>query len=34
MPSDIVLDRMERIYNAHKKLPAPEGISRAVGDKV
>ena len=25
---------MECIYNAHKKLPAPEGISRAVGDKV
>jgi len=34
MPSDLVLDRMERIYNAHKKLPTPEGISRAVGDKV
>ena len=34
MPSDLVMDRMERIYNAHKKLPEPEGISRAVGDKV
>ena len=34
MPSDLVMDRMERIYNAHKKLPDPEGISRAVGDKV
>lgn len=34
MPSDLVMDRMERIYNAHKNLPKPEGISRAVGDKV
>ena len=34
MPSDLVMDRMERIYNAHKKLPEPEGISLAVGDKV
>ena len=34
MPSDLVMDRIERIYNAHKKLPSPEGISRAVGDKV
>ena len=34
MPSDLVMDRMERIYNAHKKLPEPEGKSRAVGDKV
>ena len=34
MHSDLVMDRMERIYNAHKNLPKPEGISRAVGDKV
>ena len=34
MPSDLVMDRMERIYKAHKKLHEPEGISRAVGDKV
>ena len=34
MPSDLVMDRMECIYNAHKNLPKPEGISRAVGDKV
>jgi len=34
IPSDLVMDRMERIYNAHKNLPKPEGISRAVGDKV
>ena len=34
MPSDLVIDRMERIYNAHKNLPKPEGINRAVGDKV
>ncbi len=33
MPSDTVVDRMGRIYSAHKKLPAPEGLSRAVGDK-
>ncbi len=33
MPSDTVVDRTERIYSAHKKLPAPEGLSRAVGDK-
>ena len=34
MPSDLVMDRTERIYSAHKKLPTPEGLSRAVGDKV
>jgi len=34
MPSELVMDRMERIYNAHKNLPKPEGICRAVGDKV
>ncbi len=34
MPSDLVMDRTERIYSAHKKLPAPGGLSRAVGDKV
>jgi len=34
MPSDLVMDRTERIYSAHKKLPAPDGLSRAVGDKV
>ena len=34
MPSDLVIDRMERLYSAHKKLPTPEGLSRAVGDKV
>jgi len=34
MPSDLVMDRMERIYTAHRNLPKPEGISRAVGDKV
>ena len=34
MPSDLVMARMERIYKEHKNLPNPEGISRAVGDKV
>ena len=33
MPNDLVLKRMGLIYEAHKKLPRPEGISRAVGDK-
>ena len=34
MSSDLVIDRMERLYSAHKKLPTPEGLSRAVGHKV
>ena len=34
MPSDLVINRMEGIYSAHKKLPKPDGLSRAVGDKV
>ena len=33
MPNDLVLKRMGLVYEAHKKLPRPEGISRAVGDK-
>ena len=34
MPGDSVIEKMERIYSAHKNLPKPEGLSRAVGDKV
>ena len=34
MPSDLVINRMEGIYSAHKKLSKPDGLSRAVGDKV
>ena len=33
MPNDLVLKRMGLVYEAHKKLPRPEGINRAVGDK-
>ena len=33
MPNDLVLKRMGLVYEAHKKLPKPEGINRAVGDK-
>ena len=33
MPNDLVISRTELIYDAHKKLPKPEGLSRAVGDK-
>ena len=33
MPNDLVLKRMGLVYEAHKKLPRPEGLSRAVGDK-
>ena len=34
MPGDAVIEKMDRIYSAHKNLPKPEGLSRAVGDKV
>ena len=34
MPGDAVIEKMERIFSAHKNLPKPEGLSRAVGDKV
>ena len=34
MPGDAVMKKMERIFSAHKNLPKPEGLSRAVGDKV
>ena len=33
MPNDLVVKRMGLVYEAHKKLPRPEGINRAVGDK-
>ena len=33
MPNDLVISRTGLIYDAHKKLPKPEGLSRAVGDK-
>ncbi|MDB4099148.1 carnitine 3-dehydrogenase, partial [Candidatus Thioglobus sp.] len=33
MPNDLVLKRMGLVYEAHKKLPRPGGINRAVGDK-
>jgi carnitine 3-dehydrogenase len=33
MPNDLVVKRMGLVYEAHKKLPRPEGLSRAVGDK-
>ena len=33
MPNDLVMKRMELVYEAHQKLPKPEGLSRAVGDK-
>ena len=33
MPNNLVLKRMGLVYEAHKKLPRPEGINRAVGDK-
>ncbi|MDC3360156.1 carnitine 3-dehydrogenase [Candidatus Thioglobus sp.] len=33
IPNDLVLKRMGLVYEAHKKLPRPEGINRAVGDK-
>lgn len=32
MPNDLVLSRMKLIFNEHKKLPKPLGLSRAVGD--
>ena len=34
MPSELVINRVERVYEAHKKLAKPEGLARAVGDKV
>jgi carnitine 3-dehydrogenase len=34
MPNELVMKRIERLYSAHKKLPKPDGLSRAVGDKV
>ena len=33
MPNALILKRMGLVYEAHKKLPRPEGINRAVGDK-
>ena len=33
MPNDLVMKRMGLVYEAHQKLPKPEGLSRAVGDK-
>jgi len=33
MPNDLVMKRMELVYEAHQKLPKPEGLIRAVGDK-
>ena len=34
MPSELVINRVEAVYEAHKKLAKPEGLARAVGDKV
>ena len=34
MPSELVVNRVEAVYEAHKKLVKPEGLARAVGDKV
>jgi carnitine 3-dehydrogenase len=33
IPSDLVVNRVERIDGAHQKLKKPEGLARAVGDK-
>ena len=34
MPSELVINRVEAVYEAHRKLAKPEGLARAVGDKV
>jgi carnitine 3-dehydrogenase len=34
IPSELVINRVEAVYEAHKKLAKPEGLARAVGDKV
>ncbi len=33
LPNDDVLKRMSMVYEAHKELPKPDGLNRAVGDK-
>ena len=33
MPNNLVIKRMRLVYEAHQKLPKPEGLNRAVGDK-
>ena len=34
IPNELVINRVEAVYEAHKKLAKPEGLARAVGDKV
>ncbi|MDP7553669.1 MAG: carnitine 3-dehydrogenase [Candidatus Thioglobus sp.] len=33
IPSDLVINRVECVHEAHQKLKKPEGLARAVGDK-
>ena len=34
VPNELVINRIGLVYGAHKLLPKPEGLSRAIGDKV